>query len=152
MVKQYWVKVIGPDQIGYLLNEKDSGMSWNSIKRVREEEPLNEGGFTQFNAYEKVSKHDEMLFYIKKSKEMYSGEVFSIDWGNTGGKPIEELEGKDWACGFNFKNIKPIGKRELWKHKDEIDFLRPFKYPGHAFMTGMWRISKKDFDRIVKGW
>ena len=83
---------------------------------------------------------------------MYSGEVFSIDWGNTGGKPIEELEGSNWACGFWYKDLQCIGKRELGKHKADIDFLRPFKNTGHAFMTGMWKISKEDFDRIVKGW
>ena len=147
MTKQYWMKIINSTQLSNdLLSEYKSGMAWKSMEKIRSTDDVNV--FSTFNGYSIVQKGDEMLFKIKSSNTMYKAEVMDIDWGNRKNR-FNELVGEPWVHIFKYTSLNSIGKRELWKNKDKLQFLTKFTNPGLPFMTGMWKLPKEDFEMIV---
>ncbi len=146
MVINYWLKIIRDEQLEILKEERCSGMSWGSIKNVRK---INKKKtFSQFDAYEKVQIGDEMLFKITNKKNMFKGKVISIEW-----ESIEKFDkyndNHEWVHCFYYTNIKSLGKIDLWKNKEKIKYLKKFKFAGFSHKTGMWKLPKEDFDKIV---
>lgn len=132
-----------------LLNKNNSGMAWKSMEKVWMANPEPTKVYSTFDAFNVVQKKDEMLFKIISNDTMYKGEVKDILWGN----PINrenQLIGEPWVHMFYFTNINSIGKRDLWKNKEKLQFLRKFTNPGLPFKTGMWKLSREDFETITK--
>lgn len=145
MAINYWLKIIRVEQLEILEENRCSGMSWGSIENVRETD--SKKTFSVFNAYKKVYIGDEMLFKITYEKEMFKGKVVNIEWMPTNER--DKSDNQKWAHFFYYNNIKSLGKIDLWKYKEEIIYLKKFKYPGFAHKTGMWKLPKEDFDKIV---
>ncbi len=146
MAINYWLKIIRKEQLEILKENEYSGMSWGSIENVREIDPKKT--FSIFNAYKKVHIGDEMLFKITYKKEMFKGKVVNIEWMPTNER--DKSDNKKWVHFFYYSNnIKSLGKIDLWKYKEEIIYLSKFKYAGFAHKTGMWKLPKEDFNKIV---
>ena len=146
MGKQYWLKIIRNEQLDILNIDSCSGMSWKSMEKVRKAD--SEKTYSSFNAYKNINRKDEMLFKIINEKTMYKGEISSIEW-----KPIEYREKEYntgiWVHFFHFKNIQSLGERDLWANKEKLSYLRKFTIHGFAHKTGMWKLTKDDFETIV---
>lgn len=147
---QYWMKIISREQLGQLMNDPHiSGMAWKPIENVWEHHPTKT--YLKDSAYLKISKGDKMLFKITNSHRMYKAEVERIDWRPIANREIEIKDANEpWVHRFYFTDITSIGRIDLWANKQELEFLRPFTNPGLPFKTSMWKLSKSDFDTIVK--
>lgn len=72
---------------------------------------------------------------------MFKGEVEKIEWRDRIYRE-KELIGEPWVHKFYYTNVNSIGRRDLWKNKEKLRFLRKFTNPGVPFKTGMWKLSK----------
>ena len=141
------MKMIRSNQLNEdLLKLKRSGMAWKSMEKVWIAD--SKKTYSTIDAFNKVQKGDEMLFKFQGSNFMYKGEVDDIKWGNLKNRE-NELIGEPWVHCFIYSNITPIGKRELYKNKGKLEFLKKFSNPGLPFKTGMWNISKEDFEMVI---
>ena len=143
---QYWLKIIRNEQLDELNKNSHSGMSWKSIEKVRKTD--SEKTYSILDAYKVVNLKDEILFKIINEKTMYKGEIKKIEW-----EPIEYREkeyntGK-WAHHFWFENIQSLGERDLWRNKEKLQYLKKLTRHGFAHKTGMWKLTKDDFEKIV---
>lgn len=40
-------------------------------------------------------------------------------------------------------------KRDLWRNKEKLSYLKKLTRHGFAHKTGMWKLTKGDFEKIV---
>ena len=139
-----WMKIIRDNDPWLLNNSKPTGMSWGSIKRVRK--VSREGRtFSSFNAYENIDVGDRVIIKIIGSNALFAGSFTRINWGNTLGLEMKQLEGHKWVNLFWIEDGMRIGTFRWSEHQVNLDFLRNFNKISYAFQCGMWKLPESDY-------
>ncbi len=155
----YWLKIIQQGDPILADPTNSTGMSWDSIKRVRCLSPIEGQSFSSFNAHPDagighVPDRGDPIFLniirVPTGVNLIQGVINHIEWGKTGGLPWANLVGNDWENNFFINDLRPLGHMNWGDHQNNIRFLQNFKKVGFAFKTGMWLIPPEDFEYIVE--